>query len=57
LTGHLRYLLEAFRPEIRQYLVENDTDAQPFSRAQRSVVYQRAKNESEAVAFGTKLDV
>jgi glutamate synthase domain-containing protein 2 len=57
LLGHFRYFFEAIRPEIRQYLVENDTDAQPFSRAQRSVVYQRAKNDPDALAFGTKLDV
>lgn len=55
--GHLRYLFESFRPEIRQYLVEGDHDAAPFSRAQRSVVYQRAKNIPDAVAFGTKMDV
>lgn len=57
LLGHIRYFFESIRPEIRQYLLENDTDAQPFSRAQRSVVYQRAKQDSDAQAFGTKLDV
>lgn len=57
LLGHLRFLFESIRPEIRQYLVEGDTDAQPFSRLQRSVVYQRAKNEVDTRAFGTKLNV
>ena len=40
--GHLRFMLEYVRPELRQYFLENDTEATPFSRAQRSLVYQRA---------------
>ena len=28
--GHLRFLLEFIRPEIRQYFIENDTDEAPF---------------------------
>jgi hypothetical protein len=42
--GHVRYLLESVRPEIRQYFIESDNESRPFSREQRSVVYQRAKN-------------
>ena len=41
--GHLRFMFEHIRPEIRQYFIEDDNDANPFSRAQRSLVYQRAK--------------
>ena len=55
--GHVRYLLEFVRPEIRQYFLEGDTDAAPFSRAQRSLVYQRAKGEPDKRPFGTQLDV
>ena len=54
--GHLRFLLEFIRPEIRQYFVEGDNDAAPFSRAQRSIVYQRAKGEPDQRPFGTQLD-
>ena len=36
--GHLRFLLEYIRPEIRQYFIESDHEATPFSRAQRSLV-------------------
>lgn len=43
--GNLRFLFEFIRPEIRQYFLEDDTQASPFSRAQRSIVYQRAKRE------------
>ncbi len=55
--GHLRYMLETVRPEVRQYFVENDTDATPFSRNQRSLVYARAKGETDKRPFGTQLDV
>ena len=55
--GHMRYMLEFVRPEIRQYFFESDSDASPFSRAQRSLVYQRAKSEPDNRPFGTQLDV
>ncbi|MBP8271962.1 MAG: FMN-binding glutamate synthase family protein [Sphaerotilus sp.] len=55
--GHLRFMLEYVRPEIRQYFLENDTEATPFSRSQRSLVYQRAKGDSDKRPFGTQLDV
>ncbi len=55
--GHIRFLLEFVRLEIRQYFIESDTEATPFSRTQRSLVYQRAKGESDKRPFGTQLDV
>jgi glutamate synthase domain-containing protein 2 len=55
--GHLRFMLEFVRPEIRQYFIEGDREASPFSRAQRSLVYQRAKGESDKQPFGTQLSV
>ena len=57
LSAHIRFILEEIRPEIRQYLLESDSDALPFSRAQRSLVYSRAKNESADKPFGTLIDV
>jgi glutamate synthase domain-containing protein 2 len=55
--GHLRFLLEFIRPEMRQYFIESDSEAAPFSRAQRSLVYQRAKGDPDNRPFGTQLDV
>ncbi|MFY1841495.1 glutamate synthase [Achromobacter xylosoxidans] len=55
--GNLRFLFEFIRPEIRQYFLEDDTQASPFSRAQRSIVYQRAKREIDKRPFGTQEDV
>ena len=57
IIGHLRYLLESIRPELRQYLLESDDEKLPFSRAQRSLVYQRAKSAPSEKAFGTLGDV
>ena len=51
-VGHLRYLFESIRPEMRQYFFESDLDGKPFNRRQRSIVYQRAKREKQTVAFG-----
>ena len=55
--GHLRFLLEFIRPEMRQYFIESDSEATPFSRAQRSLVYQRAKGDTDVRPFGTQLSV
>ncbi|MFN3197289.1 MAG: FMN-binding glutamate synthase family protein [Bradymonadia bacterium] len=52
--GHFRYLFETIRPEINQYFIESDTDGRPFSREMRSLVYQRAKEVTDTVPFGTK---
>jgi glutamate synthase domain-containing protein 2 len=55
--GHLRFLLEFIRPEMRQYFIEGDNEAAPFSRQQRSLVYQRAKGDPDKRPFGTQMDV
>jgi len=55
--GHVRWLVEMIRPEIRQYLLEGDEEAAPFSRDQRSLAYRRAKGLSSDHPFGTQLDV
>lgn len=57
IMGHFRFLFEDIRPEIRQYFIEADQDALPFSRMQRSLVYQRAKNENADKPFGSIIDV
>ncbi|HRA23988.1 MAG TPA: hypothetical protein PLK52_10525, partial [Usitatibacteraceae bacterium] len=54
--AHFRFFFEYIRPEIRQYFIEADTDHTPFSRAQRSIVYQRAKGAVDKRPFGTQMD-
>ncbi len=57
IIGHLRFLFESIRPEMRQYFIESDNENLPFSRAQRSLVYQRSKGQPDSRPFGTQLDV
>jgi glutamate synthase domain-containing protein 2 len=56
IIGHLRFFFEFIRPEVRQYFIESDTEAIPFSRQQRAMVYQRSKNEHDKRPFGTQLN-
>eukprot|EP00928_Gymnodinium_smaydae_P025072 TRINITY_DN20093_c0_g5_i1.p1 TRINITY_DN20093_c0_g5~~TRINITY_DN20093_c0_g5_i1.p1 ORF type:complete len:588 (-),score=98.79 TRINITY_DN20093_c0_g5_i1:229-1992(-) len=55
--GHMRYILESIRPEIRQYFIEADGEAVPFSRERRAAVYQRAKGIEAVQSFGTRRNV
>lgn len=55
--GNLRFLFEFIRPEVRQYFFEDDTLKLPFSRVDRSLVYQRAKKQMDQRPFGTQGDV
>ena len=56
-TAHVRTFFEFFRPMLRQYVVESDTEEVPFSHVQRAIVYQRAKNVEDKRPFGTELDL
>ncbi|MEH6652006.1 MAG: FMN-binding glutamate synthase family protein [Motiliproteus sp.] len=53
-VAYIRYFLESYRVEIQQYFIANDLDERPFNREQRSLVYQRAKNVRDTIAFGTQ---
>jgi len=55
--GHLRYILESFGPETRQYLVTDNDDERPFSRDQRRWIYTSAKLRDNTVGFGTDNDL
>jgi glutamate synthase domain-containing protein 2 len=57
LIGHLRYLLEAVGPELRQYIVTDNDQERPFSRDQRRWVYSSAKEEDRYFGFGTDSDL
>ncbi|MEQ1524738.1 MAG: FMN-binding glutamate synthase family protein, partial [Aestuariivirga sp.] len=57
ISGHIRFLLENVRPEIRQYVLETDKDGMPFPRDKRAIVYQRAKRALDKRPFGTQYDV
>lgn len=55
--GHMRYLLEALRPELQQYFIERDYDGRPYDRERRSIIYERAKGTHGEQAFGTERDI
>lgn len=57
ILAHLRFLFEGIRPELRQYFFESNLSGTPFSREQRSLVYERAKDMEGKLAFGTEMDV
>jgi len=50
-------VFEDLRPKIQQYFVESDTDGAPINRNERSVIYQRAKKQTDTVPFGTQMNV
>lgn len=53
-VAYIRYFLESYRVEIQQYFIASDTEERPFNREERSLVYQRAKNIRDTIAFGTQ---
>jgi glutamate synthase domain-containing protein 2 len=55
--GHLRFLMEALRPELQQYFIERNFDGRPFDRDVRSLIYERAKGTSSEVSYGTERDI
>jgi glutamate synthase domain-containing protein 2 len=57
LLGHLRFLMEALRPELQQYFVERNYGGRPYDRAVRSIVYGRAEGIEAEEPFGTERDV
>ncbi|WP_435746323.1 glutamate synthase-related protein [Nocardioides sp. SYSU DS0663] len=56
-VGHLRFQLERFGPELRQYIVTSNDEERPFSRDQRRWVYASSKGENTYFGFGTDNDV
>ena len=53
LVGRLRFILQEFRPQIRQYFIEGEDDEVPYSRHQHSVVTERSKGRDGTLPFGT----
>ena len=57
LLAYFRFFFENIRPELRQYFWESDSDELPYSRIQRSLVYQRSKELASVRPFGSQLDM
>lgn len=56
IVGHLRYVLESFGPELRQYIVTNNDEERPFSRDQRRWIYTSSKKKNNYFGFGSDND-
>ncbi|MBC3766240.1 FMN-binding glutamate synthase family protein [Neptunicella marina] len=56
IVGRGRWVMEFFRPFVRQYFFESETDGVPISRMFRTLIYQRAKGSLDSNPYGTKLD-
>lgn len=56
-VGHLRYMLEAVGPELRQYIVTGNDEERPFSRNQRRWVYASSKRQNNYFGFGSDNDL
>ena len=57
ILGHIRYIMEFFRPEVQQYFVAHDQFEKPYDRETRNVIYQRAKGVRDTVPFGTDREI
>ena len=57
ILGHIRYLLEFVRPELRQYFFESGQSGRPFNREQREIVNKRADGLADTEPFGTRRDL
>lgn len=57
ILGHMRYMLEFVRPELRQYFFESEQSGRPFNREQRRIVHARANGQSDTAPFGTRRDI
>lgn len=55
--ARLRWFFEHEREKIQQYFIEGDLNGTPINREKRSIVYQRSKQQTETVPFGTQHDV
>ncbi|MCF6807025.1 FMN-binding glutamate synthase family protein [Thiotrichales bacterium 19S9-12] len=57
ILGHIRFILEFFRPEVQQYFIADDKSELPFNRETRDVIYARAKGKNDTIGFGTEFDL
>ncbi|MGA8278348.1 MAG: FMN-binding glutamate synthase family protein [Rhodanobacteraceae bacterium] len=55
--AHIRFMFQAIRPMLRQYVVESDTEEVPFSHVQRDIVYKRSLDALDDNPFGTEINV
>jgi glutamate synthase domain-containing protein 2 len=55
-VGHLRYIAENLGVFLRQFFYSRDREELPFNRADRSWIYEAAKNTDPTTGFGSTRD-
>ncbi|OFE12098.1 glutamate synthase [Pseudohongiella acticola] len=55
--ANIRFMLEAIRPEIRQYFIADNLEEAPFNRETRDLIYRRGKQLDDTIPFGTERDI
>ena len=55
--GRIRWIGEALRPFLRAYIVESETEGQPFNHEERAMVYRRAKDVTSVEPFGSQIEM
>jgi glutamate synthase domain-containing protein 2 len=53
-VGHFKQLLVDNRELLQDWIFENEQQIRPFDRIQRGIVYHRAEDRQQTVAFGTR---
>lgn len=56
LIGYIRYIAESLGVYFRQYFYARDREELPFNRAERTWVYEAAKNTDTTIGFGSTRD-
>ncbi len=56
-AGRIRWVGEALRPFLRAYIVESETEGQPFNHEERAMVYRRAKDVTSVEPFGSQIEM
>ncbi len=57
IVGYIRYFAETLGVYLRQYFYARDREELPFNRAQRTWVYEAAKNIDTTIGFGSTRDL
>lgn len=53
-AARIRWLFYDLRPFLRQYIVEDDLEGEPFGFEARNLVYARARGETDTHPFGSE---
>ena len=56
-AARIRWLFYDLRPFLRQYIVEDDVEGEPYGFEARNLVYARSRGETDTHPFGSERDM